>query len=952
MMNIRRFVGACLAGLIAAQGATEASAQDAQFTVQTQVVNPDLPAFTATLGGLGNGAEFMRGGGGFEPTVFRNRLTAAADAPNTIIADRQQISNYDSWPEGAFDGADIEVLRIVNGVMQTVRRDRVAQGGYHASGWNMATPSGRMIPAGTTRWNFSWDTFNRMDAPYYYTVRAVDASGNLSQPAAAVSITPPGKPGNVAEKATFQKVKLSGGTASLPAPQNLSVRLAVSRTAMLSWDPVPGAAGYVVYRSDLPPERHRGYSIDLEGTGEPIRKGDMILLRKTFTTPTRAEISTNRVWGAATPTSTFGISFLPGLAGDPGLPDFRLVPHDPDTPVPDPGETYLQVDLKNGGDIQLGKFNFAGPANGYYPTLKPDETYRFEIWLRGQGRITGRFGAGGVYKSIPGLPVEFRVGPEWQKYVVDFRVPPAPPESRSVGKMGIRLFGHGQVDVDNLRIYQLGTDFMDIRPEDRAALMDSGMSALRTHMFIKTKFSSYDLSQLTAPAGVAPRSGGHSLPQMLGITRSLGMDPWVQVEPHFSAEEWLGLVEYLAAPFDPAKDDPKALPWAARRAAQGHSAPWTEDFNKIWFEIGNETWNRLFAPWTFQPMADAGRLNWTKYTAGEVYGLYQEHVLSIMRQSPWWDRLEPKLEPVIGGWGINDYGVDALKRSPGSRVLTNAAYIGGWDSGEGAVQQTPEGYASVMAYAPQVMAAAAKRYHDAVAKAAPDRDVILGTYESGPGYELNGLNGAKVTPEAALAQEKVMKGAGAGAATLDSFLIRAMAGDRIQNFFTYGRGDKFRSHARLDEGGQPYPSWAWLALFNHLGAGGDLLAVETEAVPKRDLPAISRRKEIPDAPMAAVYASRKGDRLTVVVVSRAVPDVPPGTDGHMSVAVDLPIVGAKSLTRYHESGDYRAENFTGPGTEIVSDTLPVPSDPGRLEIPDLAPASAEVYVFEGAEFPG
>ncbi|RWR26529.1 hypothetical protein D2T31_19740 [Sinirhodobacter populi] len=951
MMASSRFTGLFLAGLISVQGISSSQAQDAHFIVQPQVVNPDLPAFTATVGGLGNGAEFMRSGGGFEPSVFRNRLAASSDAPNTIFADPRQISNYDSWPEGAFDGADVEVLRIVDGVFQTVRRDRVAQGGYHASGWLPILPAGQVLSAEATRWNVTWDGFNRRGVPWYYTVRAVDASGNLSPPAMSVSVTPPPKPGKVTEKLPLQKLSVTGKeNGSLPMPTNLSARLTVSGTALLSWDPVPGAAGYVVYRSDLPPERQRGYSIELEGEGAPIRAGDMILLRKKFYAPTRAEVATNRIWNASATASTFGVPLLPGMSGDEKMPPVQLVPHEADTPVQDPGETYLHIDLRGGKDIFLGRYNVAGPANGYYPVLNPDKTYRFEIWLRGQGQIKARFGIGGVYKSVPGLPAEFSVDSQWRKYVVDFRVPPISPDNKSVGQMGIRLSGDGQVDVDNFRIYQTDSDFMDLRPEDRSALEESGMSALRMHMFIKTKQGSYDLSQLTAPAGVSPQTGGHSLPQMLKITQSLGMDPWMQVEPHFSAEEWLGLVEYLAAPFDPAKDDPKALPWAAKRAAQGHPAPWTDDFKQIYFEVGNETWNRLFAPWTFAPMSDQGRLNWTKYTAGEVYGLYQEHVLSIMRQSPWWDRLAAKIEPVLGGWGINDYGVDALKRSPSSRVLTNAAYIGGWDSGEGAVRQTPEGYASVMAYAPQVMEASAKRYHDAMAKIAGGREVILGTYESGPGYELSGLNGSKVSPERSAEQERVMKSAAAGAATLDSFLTRAMAGDRTQNFFTFGRGNLWRSHARLEEGGLPYPSWDWLALFNRLGAGGDLLQVDAVTVPGRDLPAYKRRQEIKDAPMAAIYAARKGDQLTVVVISRAVPDVPPGSDGRMSVQVDLPITGAKRLTRYHESGDYRAENFTGPQTRIQSDELNLPAEPGRLKIGDLQPASAEVYVFEGVEF--
>ncbi len=947
--------GGVLGGLVAVALAGQATAQDARFSVRTQVVNPDLSAFTTTVGGLGNGAELMRGGGGFEPQVFRNRITAVQDAPDTIFASQVDLTNWDSWPEGMLNGADVEVLRIVDGEMKTVRRDQVAPDGFHASGWLPILPQGQVLPPEVTRWNLSWDYYNRTGVPWYYTVRAIDAAGNMSLPTVAVAITPPDKPGKVNETQPLQKMKLSGKQVdTMPGPSNLSARLTVSRTAMLSWDPVPGAAGYMIFRSDLPPERQRGYSISLAGKGESIRKGDMVLLRKKFYAPTRAEVATNRVWNSSAPGAGFGVPFLQGgFPGDPGMPPVRLVAHEPDTPVQDPGETYLQADVSDGRPLMLGKYNFSGPAETYYPTLDPDKTYRFEIWLRARGAVSARFNLGGVYKTVSGLPAEFQVGPEWRRYVVDFRVPPVAPDNKGVGTMAIRLSGAGQVSVDNLRIYQLGTDFMGLRSEDRDVLAQSGMSALRMHMFIKTGSSSYDLAQLLEPAGVPPQAGGHSLPQMLEITKSVGMEPWIQVEPHFSAEEWLGLVEYLAAPFDPAKDDPKALPWAARRVAQGHPAPWTDDFQKIWFEIGNETWNGLFKPWVFPGMADQGRFNWTKYSAGDVYGLYQEHVLSIMKQSPWWSRLAPELEPVIGGWSINDYGLDALSRSPSTRVLTNAAYIGGWDSGETAVRQTPDSYASIMAFAPQMMDGVARRFQTGAKKIARGRDLILGTYESGPGYELNGLNGAKVSPDRALEQELVMKSAAVGAATLDSFLTRAVAGDRTQNFFTFGRGNLWRSHARLEDGGLAYPSWDWLALFNRLAAGGDLLTVDTLAAPTRDVPEMGRRKAMQDVPMAAAYAVRKEDSLVVVVVSRNVPGVPDkqGTmDGRMSVQFELPIRGAARLTRYRESGDYRAQNYTRPETRITPEEIAVPADPARLEIADLAPASAEIYVFEGAEF--
>ncbi|RWR29832.1 hypothetical protein D2T29_13675 [Sinirhodobacter populi] len=928
----------------------QARAETARFTVRDTVVNPDLPAFDATVTALGNGADLMPSGGGFEPSNFRTMLIAEQDSPNSILASREVISSWDSWPEGMLDGADIEVLRVVNGKMETIRRSRVPEGGFHASGWLGMLRDGKVIAPEQTRYVGSWDSFNRLGGAWYYMVRAVDASGRLSPPSATVSVTAPQKPGKVEGDMALADVKLAGNSGgSLPAPENVQAKLTISRTLMLTWDPVPGAAGYVVYRSDLPPERHRGYSIDLDGQGPDIRAGDMVLVRKRFDAPRREQVATNRIWRANATSSTFGVPLLPGFPGDPDVPDYRLIRHDPGTPVTDPGETYLEADLRNGQPLILGLYNHSGTGQDYYPVLDPAKTYRFEVWLRTKGEATAAFRINGPLSKTPGLPAAIQVGKDWQRHVVDFRVPSAFTGSQA-GQMQLVLSGTGPVDVDNFRIYQADTPFMDLLPEDREALELSGLGALRSHQFVRTKARTYDLTQLTEPAGVSPKTvGGNTLPQFLSINASLGMSPWLQIEPHLSREEWLGLAEYLAAPFDPAKDDPKALPWAAKRVAQGHAAPWTDTFGHIYFELGNETWNALFRPWVFPSMTDGARLNWSKYNAGEVYGLYQEHVLSILRESPWWDRLAPRLEPVLGGWQINNYGFSALKHAPDSRFQTVADYIGGWDSGEGPVRPSPEGYASVMMFTPQVTERHAAASHQKLRDAGLEGKVGLGTYEAGPGYALNGLNNSKVTPEQKAEQEKVMKSAAAGAATLDNFLARAQAGDRIQNFFTFGRGTEWASHARWNKGGQSYPSWDWLTLFNRVGRG-DILAVDTQVVSRRDVPEMGRRKPAADVAETAVYAARKGNRLTVTVISRKVPGVPAGSDGKTALEVDLPISGAARLTRYRATGDYRSENTISRQTQIIPEQIPVPADPARLEIPDLAPASAEIYVFDDVTF--
>ncbi len=932
---------------------TTVSAETARFVVSNESVTPDLTPFTATTATLGNGHK-LSGESGFEPPIFRTQFLATEDSPNRVIAASKVISAYDSWATGAFDGAEIEILRIENGAFHSIRRDHVAVDGFQASGWLPVARQNEVLPENATSFIFSPDMWSRTETPWYFTVRAVNWRGRLSEPAKAVSVVlepDPRDKGAPDPDNGLIKMEVSDRTAKrLPAPANLRARQIADRRIELRWEPVSGAVGYVVYRSDTPPEEHKGHYIELEGDGPAIRSGDLVILRARFLRADRADLLTHRIWDVYGAKKSFSPPRLPGWSDEPGYGNWHLLPHDPDTAVEDPGETYLRATLQQDEDLSLGDYNHAGPDQSWYEVLQPGKTYRMDVWLRGQSsrpvqfELTGFYGRG---KDPLVKPFVFSITPEWQKYTTTFYIPEIL-EGRVVGQMLLRLTGPGQFDVDNFRIYRDDAPFLGLLPEDVERLEDSGMSALRTHAFIKTKQTTYDLAQLTNPGGVTNISGGNTLPQTLSIMDQVKMDPWLQIEPHFSREEWLGLAEYLAAPFDPDSQDAADLPWAAKRVAQGHAQPWTDSFGQILFEIGNETWNGLFRPWTFPAMQDAA--TGEEYSRGTVYGLYQEYVLGILRESPYWPQLSEKLVPVIGGWAISNYGVEAAAASPHSRILTHAAYIGGWDAGEGPVRPTPQGFSSVLTHAVQTGIQNAERYSEAAAELSSDRALPLqtGTYEAGPGYAMNGLNNEKVTPEQAALQEEVMKSAAAGTATLDTFLGRARAGEQIQNFFTYDCGARWTSHACWQDGGQTYPSWDLLALMNREGLG-EMLDVETLAVPTADLAELRRRKAVKDAPMVAVYATRKDRRLTLVVVSRQVPGYLEDGDGTTSVSIDLPFSTAQALTWHHLSGTYTSNNLTSKEAALVTTSLPVPASLPRLEIPDLPPGTAYVYVFDGIE---
>jgi hypothetical protein len=949
----------CLAILPAA--AADDTLEDAHFVVGTEMIAADIRPFTTTVKEFGNGALLNRRPAGFEPRVYRTMFLAENGTADRILADRNRLSHFDILRTGALDGAEVDVLRIENGAFRMIRQDRIAAGGFQLGEWLPVTGN-KAVSADVHRYDFAWARWNRSEVPYHFTVRAIDRSGQLSATADPVSIVRPapaeddrnkGKSAKQRSGNTLVSVKISDTPATnLPAPRNLRIGMMDDGVARLEWDPVAGARGYAVYRSDDPPAALDGSYIRMEGVGPAVKSGDLVILRHKFWQVDRTPVLSNRIWDANQGKGHLGLGQpyeWPDESGD----SWQVMAHD--TPaVPGGGEGYLRANLAEGQALTLGQFSHAGLEQSWYPVLDPGREYRFEAWIRGDASAEVRFELSGEH--APGRTAGVAAATahptaDWTRFTGTFRVPQAA-QSGKAGKTVLTLTGPGRLDVDNFRVFADQAPFLGLLPEDADRLKSSGMGALRLHTFGTTRQDTYDLAQLTNPAGASNLPGGMTLFQQMELTRAVGMDPWIQVEPHLSPAEWLGLTEFLAAPFDPDRDDPAALPWAAKRVAQGQARPWTEVFGRIQFEIGNETWNRLFAPWTFPGMRDA--ITGEAYSRGAVYGLYQEYVMGILRGSPYWPALEDRMETVLGGWGDRAYGLDAARHAPSADVLGVASYNGGWDEDEGPVQPAPQGFASVLSNVLQTnLPRALQLAGEAAALPVRDPALRLGTYEAGPGYALNGLNNTKVTPEQARGQELVMKSAAAGSATLDVFLALAGAGFDVQNYFAYRSGGYWASHARWPQGGQSYPSWDLLALLQR-EALGDMLAVETLAAPTRDLTEHKRRKAVDDAPLVAAYALRSrteaGPRLSLVLISRRVPGYPdPQDDGHTRVTVDLPIVGAGRLTEWQLSGRYDSTNADGPEAVLEHRDLPVPGSLPRLTVSDLPPGKAVILVFDAIE---
>lgn len=961
----RSLTAAGLALLLSLSATLQAAETPAVFEVTTDVINPDPGAFTATTGPLHILVDFN-----FEPMVWRNnRFLAARDAVGRFYGRPNELDWFDSYAPGYWDGSDIRVLRVENGKMVQKFEGKVAK--LENSQWT-TFGSGNLIPRHQTSAQFAFEDWNKRGQQWWLCVVAVDEQGRQSAPSNAVAVADPDIPNEDRVKPedvfTVPAPRLDENAEGAPPAAPAAFRASVDESTgvvSVSWQPASGnIAGYRILRSFTNPAAHKGVFLVLgpENGGDKfqVKKGDLIFLTRQRLSFNKDEFSP-RIWGTpgANPPD-FAPKFTPPGDWRSQPHPFELVRHPGRLPagVADAGETCMKISATEEGLVSVRKYNHADTTQNWYRVLDPAKTYVVEFLARQEGLAGGT-----VQFHLTGplanefTPIDFDVTGEWKKFQAEFTVPRLLTEPGTVGEMGLQFNGPGAVWLDNFRVYEKSEGLVRHNPVDRAAFKESGMASMRTHDLIKTQGYTIE-SLLGHPAlGLMTGSEVYTRANLAGLLKEyaeMGIYPWLQIEFTLSEPEWLALVEYLAAPWDPAKDTPASKPWAYRRVQHGHPEPYTKTFPRILLEFSNENWNQIM-PFHLSgiemPDAATGKL----YTSGEVYGLLQEYTIQVMKRSPWWTpEVDQKCEFVIGGWSITNFGYEAARHSPSSKHNLVADYNGGWDAGEGpgSVNDLDSALLKTLIFGPQHSLPNAIRLRELRDAFAAETGIRteLGTYEAGPGYNLDGLNGVRMTPEMVEFESRVMKSLAAGASTLDCFLIQAAQGAQLQNFFTFSRNRHYwTSHAELRNGGQAYPSWMALSLYNN-HAQGDILAVLTESVPTREAPAVGNRAALPDAPEVGVFATRKNDRLAVIAISRKL-------DGFTPVTIRLPISGARKVTLHTLTGDPRANNLDSEVIRPASRELPASVaarefvlDESRGAPGGLPPGSVFLYIFDGAAF--
>lgn len=951
-----------------------AAQQEASFTVTRQTVETAAPEgiqpMTVTIGALSDGqAPVSFVGGAMEPVPLRTWFRVEGGDARSLTAQRNHMSMNGNFNSALFDGAEVEILRLENGRLSRLRSAQIATGGHQPSRWEPLLPNRRVLSADSRSARFALPQSWQTGAQLHVGLVGVDQTGRISEIGVSQPLHVPAqdarKRGGTRNQTTGIRNMSQPDTADsrmLSAPQG--VRAAIRDGVLqLSWD-APGILAGLSLQGYLPMVSFAGAGplepsrIIFTEDGPAPRRGDLAILR--------AEIdrfaqdvtqASSSYYGRGRSPQTSGL--LEPLRAESSVSIARLERHANDTPVPFAGTHLLRADVTPERPLEMSQF-VLGPTNAWFRhPARPGQDFTLSVWARAAegADVTGSFLLPGWLRAVDNatgkqvLKHTFALTPQWQEFSLTFHATVA--EVPRPVPIRLRLDGTGTAEIDNLTLTETGIAPGHAPRQFERRLTEANVSFVRMHRTIKTGFRTYSLAQLAGlPAGI----NGQGLHPVLTAIEAAGKQPWLQVEPHFSAEEWQGLVEYLAAPWDPATDSAATKPYAALRVAQGRVAPWTDSFDTLQFELGNEMWNWLFSPWVAWNLVDQGTQNGV--SRGAMLGAYQAYVMGAMSGSPYWPALAPRLRTVIGGWAFDPaFGVDAARAAARAGYPVDAvgiaAYNGGWDEAERVVKANAPGYQSLLGHALQVAIPRARTHVSALATLRDEGLPVPAhiTYEAGPGYVLNGLNGARVTDEQAAEQETVMKSVASGTATLDTFLALAQEGTAQLNFFNFRNGTTWSSHAIAGDGAYPYPAWEWS---NQLGAAlrGRFLQVSTQQMPRGPLAGFARRDPIADAPLVGLYALADGDTLSVVALSRGIPGAAlSGGAGTTRVRIKLPVQAAAGATLLQMAGNHDVHDIGQDRARLERSDLAAPATLPELTL-ELEPGTAKAVLLHGVTWTG
>jgi len=719
------------------------------------------------------------------------------------------------------------------------------------------------------------------------------------------------------------------GNTNRPAPPQNVVAVAGNKFVRLTWDPSPSTnvVGYRIFRSTAP-RTQQVNRVYFEGDGPAPLKDDYLLfdlrvlaVDSSWSHPRVRDINSkvSETWSA----SSADVSIRRELHGTNLPPEFRF-----------PGESCLRITATNPGSRYItGPAIFfpdvkGGEAN-WYGQLEAGKTYRYEVWLRQEGLAnTGRVELT-FHQMYTGIKQAFLVTTQWQRFGFDFVAPP-PPTNGWHGMPRLNFTGPGTLWMDNIRLFRFDTpaereadfvpgkrvfdELMEAQPATGPKGMLRSMGVMLNSASMKSLLSYHRDAGATLDwyqaANAAPNM---TLPFFLEYALRTGdqpanrMRPWLNIASFTTEDEWLALIEYLAAPINPADPAERAAkPWAWLRYQQrGVATPWADEFERIYLEFANETWHNRASPGTLYWWG------WGQFSAvhqgGKEFGLWARYITDLVAtHSPYWEarQLADKLIFVMGS-NYQDYAEKGRPFAPRVKAIGHAPYVGPkWETGDppNAVFDDHGLQGTLLGWIAGTALDMDKYRVNRERLAAQGHFYELVGYESGPsGYSLPGSASA----EQVEISEQYGKSLAMAVAALDAWLGSHEAGMTERGQLAFAQGQYWSSHTLMNDGYRPHAHWQAIKLRNRF-ASGQMVRVRTDATPT-----IAWNNK--DWPLIGCYAFRDGAKLSVFVLSRKLGGVHDGHDfgdGSTPVTLHLPANPVGPAMLYSLTGDPRTNNRT------------------------------------------
>jgi hypothetical protein len=806
--------------------------------------------------------------------------------------DRLFVSNlnfFDGHADGFWNGGTAHVYTVTNGV-----RSLLTSATITATKVDLieSRTTNQMVTA--TSYEQRLESFNRAGVNYWLRVGPINGSGQVGTKSGWVAYTAPSSiSGSTATNPTLTSITHSG-TSGLAAPANVSVAAkgGDTSTAVLTWDAVSGATGYVVDLSYQDPTLNvTAEYLDIDTSGLSIPAGAIVHVE--FLRTRQSDKWCTRVWNAPTQyrlTETYE-NFSPGARALDI--DYRWVAYTGGDPAPSgiDAEHYISCPRTTSGTIFRDFFHSgSSTADEFYPTLTAGTTYRARILMRANAPISL---TSTIEQVTTGGSATFNVTTSWQWFEQEF--------SRSstlggsaIGSWWLTSPGAGTVEIAARELFDTTLPVYDFSADEKP-LAGAGMY-LRDHTQIKPGQKTASMRQLFNRTGQISR--GNTLYTLFKRCQVNDMLPWVQIEWHMPQDDWLDFLAYVCAPVA------SGHPMAILRNNQGQTTPWIDVFPEMILEFGNEAWQdgSIAEFWvtnnsqaTFLDQGTAATLS-----AGATMGAHCQGIIDHMKTSPYWRKFRAKTLLYVGGLGSSATFENAvLSTTTDIDAVGTADYNGGWADGSELSGESGDSFKQVLRFR---NAAGAFSSRVGTVNTAGANFAI---YEAGPDYPLPGSS----TAAKDISQEVVMKSRAGGTGTLGSFCIRANDGIAIDNYFRLLRDYYWSSHSSPHLGGNAFMGYALLKLVWDAVGDSSVRKLTIASVPTDgsvELLQAFEFKSAADPSNRVIVAINRDIDPSLLPPADALYNVTPA--GTHACSITTGIASCSGLSYYANVGNFRQHN--------------------------------------------